>query len=295
MNTHTERLETMYDPELGNDDQRLSAALPEGTSMRWANVDDTGTIAPSGLPSPGLARRLIQAMAAVQPLVKDGENQFHHYRYPSVAQVRDHANKALASAGVAIIPSIARVAQRERVSGAGKSITVTAVELEIAVCSEDGAYLARWGGESDDTGDKGVQKAASAALKAFLVQLLLIGAAEPENDDGATERVRAPKSRKAAKSQPAAKSQSPAPKRPAPKRPAQHWADKSENIQAFWEFTLIKLGLGETDVLRALNVERVHDFAGTMKEAKAILEQYAEQRLNKPAQRVDDDTQPDLL
>lgn len=223
------------------------------------------------LPPPGLASRLIQATAAIEPLIKDGVHEYHKYRYPTVAQVREHANRALAQAGISIIPSIVRVARSERTGAKGTAISISVVELEIAVCSEDGCYLARWIGESEDTGDKGVQKAASAALKAWLTQLLLIGAREEENDDGATEAKRARKSRKPAKSQPAKKSHQPAPK-PAPEpAPSKHWCKNDLTRQAFWEWTRITLSLSDKEVFRILGVERLDNYPGSPGDARSAI------------------------
>lgn len=194
---------------------------------------------------PELARRLIRATSRVETLVRDGSNEFHHYRYPTIAQVREHANKALSDAGIALVPSIVRVARAERTSAQGKAIALTSVEIEIAVCSEDGLFIARWVGESEDTGDKGIQKATSAAMKYFLSNLLLMPVSESETDSERETQTRASKLA----------------------RPTPHWSLNDQIRQRFWAKTHGELRLSNNEVYAALGCEHLNEFAGTMAEA----------------------------
>ena len=54
-----------------------------------------------------------------------------------------------------------------------------------------------------------------------------------------------------------------------------HWIDGPKARKAFWAWTKGTLKLSEEQVHDALGVESVHDFQGTMNEAKAVLESYA--------------------
>jgi len=58
-----------------------------------------------------------------------------------------------------------------------------------------------------------------------------------------------------------------------------HWIEYGPARKKFWAFAHNTLGLSDKDVYEALGVERVHDFEGTMKEAKALLEDYIEEHL----------------
>ncbi len=59
---------------------------------------------------------------------------------------------------------------------------------------------------------------------------------------------------------------------PTPEEP--HWIDAPEVRSRFWGFAG-RLGLDEAEVYQALKTESMHKYAGDMREAKAILEQYA--------------------
>jgi hypothetical protein len=237
-----------------------------------AGVDEARSIAPAI--TPGLARRLYQATKAVEVLTLDGQNLFHNYRYPTIAQVRQHANHALAGAGISIIPSVVRIGRHERTSDKGKTINITAVELSIAVCSEDGSYLAAWTGESEDTGDKGIQKAVSAGVKAFLSNLLMMPVAEDENDDekAKSRRESAPRDETASskKIYDAGDVESAA-RRP---QPTAHWIDRPEARRRFWSYVRETLVINDSEVHAALGVESLHDYAGTMQDAKAALDAF---------------------
>lgn len=202
--------------------------------------------------SPGLARRLILATKSVEALTLDGKNDFHKYRYPTIGQVRAHANRALAGAGVSIMPSVVRVGRSVRQSAQGKPMQVTAVDLEIVVSSEDGFYVARWVGESEDTGDKGIQKAVSAGVKAFLAHMLLMPVGEEEDDDGTDEHARDPRRGKR----------------------TTHWIDNPKIRARFWAWATGELGLNERDVYTALGVQHMHEYAGTTQDAKSDIEKF---------------------
>ncbi len=214
-------------------------------------------------PTPQLAIKLARAMAAVRPLVLDGENTFHKYHYPTIAQVRERANKALAESGIGIIPSITKVVRGTRVSDRGKDMNITGVDLQITICSEEGSYIAQWFGESEDTGDKGIQKAASAAIKAFLANLLLMPVGEDENDDGHDEAKRVN-----AQARPAAQ----------PAEPLPHWVTQEPRRKAFWAWTGDQ-GLSNDEVHTALGVEHLEQYAGTPQDARDAIRAWIDDKI----------------
>lgn len=212
-------------------------------------------------PTPQLAIKLSRAMAAVRPLVLDGENTFHHYHYPTIAQVRERANKALAEAGIAIIPSITRVVRGTRVSDRGKDLNITGVDVQLIICAEEGTYTAQWFGESEDTGDKGIQKAASSAIKSFLSNLLLIPVGEDENDDGVTESVRRNPNYVPPKAE-----------------PSPHWVTLEPRRKAFWAWTGDQ-ELSNDEVHTALGVEHLEQFVGSPQDARDAIKAWIDSKI----------------
>jgi hypothetical protein len=53
-----------------------------------------------------------------------------------------------------------------------------------------------------------------------------------------------------------------------------HWIDDERARRRFWAWTSETLGLSSRDVYTALGVEHVHDYAGSMTDAKAAIESY---------------------
>ena len=53
-----------------------------------------------------------------------------------------------------------------------------------------------------------------------------------------------------------------------------HWIDDERARRRFWAWTSETLGLSSRDVYTALGVEQVHDYAGSMADAKAAIESY---------------------
>lgn len=140
---------------------------------------------------PQLADRLSKALANAGHLELDGNNKFHNYLYPTIAQVRGHANKALSAAGIGIIPEILQEGRNQRDTDKGKVTNVTFVKLAIHVFAPEGMFTVRWVGESEDMTDKGLAKAVSAGIKSFLLAMMLMPVGEEENDDGETDAKKA--------------------------------------------------------------------------------------------------------
>lgn len=213
-------------------------------------------------------------MSAMRPLVLDGHVPQLNYKYPTIAQVREKANEALSKAGITLIPSIARVWRGTRPSPSGKAITVTAVELEIAIASEEGSYKIRWVGESEDTSDKGIPKAISAAMKSFLATFLLAPVAEEEETPPAEIPAEQP--------QPQAQPQ------------AKHWIDDPGQRQKFWGVARGNLKLTPERVHELLGVATMRDYKGTLEDALRELAEKLHEERKKNARQLSEAEKAEL-
>lgn len=61
---------------------------------------------------------------------------------------------------------------------------------------------------------------------------------------------------------------------PEPRRNGQAWTTNPKVLARFWAYCIEHKALGERDVLAALQVARLEDYAGSMEEAKAAIESY---------------------
>lgn len=62
-----------------------------------------------------------------------------------------------------------------------------------------------------------------------------------------------------------------------------HWVDNLTTRKRFWKYTKDTLGLNIEQVYMALGVEKIHDYKGTMEEAKDRLDVYADSQGTKQA------------
>jgi len=67
------------------------------------------------------------------------------------------------------------------------------------------------------------------------------------------------------------------------KKAEKHWIEDEKIRKRFWVWTRESLGLTDAEVHEALGVESVKDYMGTMKEAKAAIEQWLAARIDEEA------------
>jgi hypothetical protein len=143
---------------------------------------------PSPPPLAKLAAKLVKVMGAIGHIPKRGRNDFFGYDYATEADVADAVRTALVAEGVVMIPSIADVREREVLTRKNQKEIVTTVTLDVTFIDGDSGqtFTFQMAGAGQDSGDKGIMKAISAAVKyAQLKSLCLPTGDDPEADDGA--------------------------------------------------------------------------------------------------------------
>lgn len=148
---------------------------------------------PSPPPLAKLAAKLVKVMGAIGHIPKRGRNDFFGYDYATEADVADAVRTALVAEGVVMIPSIADVREREVLTRKNQKEIVTTVTLDVTFIDGDSGqtFTFQMAGAGQDSGDKGIMKAISAAVKyAQLKALCLPTGDDPEADDG-TDRAQA--------------------------------------------------------------------------------------------------------
>lgn len=132
----------------------------------------------------GLYSKLAEVMGVVQPLSADGQNKFQNYAYVTDDAVSNLIRVALAERQVAFIPEMVEVRQETRTKENGKSSTITLAKFSFTFADgETGERVtSTWFGEGEDSLDKGINKAATAAEKYFLMKTFMISTGKPEDD-----------------------------------------------------------------------------------------------------------------
>jgi hypothetical protein len=141
---------------------------------------------PSPPPLAKLAAKLVRVMGAIGHIPKRGRNDFFGYDYATEADVADAVRTALVAEGVAMIPSVADVREREVLTRKNQKEIVTTVTLDVTCIDADSGqtFTFQMAGAGQDAGDKGIMKAVTAAMKyAQLKALCLPTGDDPEADD----------------------------------------------------------------------------------------------------------------
>ena len=123
-----------------------------------------------------LAKAICQVMAAASHVQKTGNNSFHGYAYASDADLLRVIQPAMASAGLAMVPS--QIAQTDTKLDKGKVQTDVHVQYLLVHTSGETLEIQAIG-RGIDKEDKGQYKAMTGALKYALRQTFLV----PTGDD----------------------------------------------------------------------------------------------------------------
>lgn len=129
---------------------------------------------------PSLAKKLANVMAGVHRIQKAGTNAHYNYKFATSEDVADLIRTLLAEQGVAFIPTMVDVTRASN----GKMVRTTIFfRFTFRDGDSDDSITCEWFAESLDTQDKGINKAATAAVKYFLLKTFLVSAGdEPDTD-----------------------------------------------------------------------------------------------------------------
>ncbi len=127
-----------------------------------------------------LFAKLARVMGRLKKLPKSGYNKHFEYHFVTESDVSDAVRAALAAEKVAFLASM---------TGIHTDGKKTIVDMEyIFADGETGAiWTCTWTGEAIDSQDKGIAKAATSALKYFLLKTFVLSSGDPgdESDNGA--------------------------------------------------------------------------------------------------------------
>lgn len=136
-----------------------------------------------------LYAKLARIMGKTERIAKQGRNDFHHYDFVTDADVLDFFRPLFAAENVALLPRMVSAEQLEvGTTKAGDKKYKTRAKFEFTlVCGDTGAtYTCDWYGESNDNEDKGINKAATAALKYWLLKTFMASTGDLDEDTDAT-------------------------------------------------------------------------------------------------------------
>jgi hypothetical protein len=122
-----------------------------------------------------LFAKLASAMGKLERLPRSGHNSHFNYDFVTDSDVSDAVRAALASEGVAFFASLLRA------HADGKK-TVADFLYTFADSKTGATWSCNWTGEAIDSQDKGLAKAATSALKYFLLKTFVLSSGDPLDD-----------------------------------------------------------------------------------------------------------------
>jgi len=151
----------------------------------------------------GLPAKIAAIYGEIQKLPKTERNPHHGYAYTGEGYIVGYVRGLLHKYGVALFCSMTGYTIQE-IKPDKKDWTRVVCEFEFTlVDSETGeTRTSVWFNAAEDNSDKGFNKAATAALKYFLLKTFLINTGEPDAHEGGEKINRAKQERRAEQRQP---------------------------------------------------------------------------------------------
>ena len=137
-----------------------------------------------------IARKLVEVMKECSHISKNGLNDYHNYKYATAGDVLEKVNASLTKHKIVSIvcPTIESMLEVTNKNNNQEHLATISVHVHL-VDSDSGESVDLFGiGSGQDSGDKAVMKAQTAAIKyAFMLSLCIATGDDPEADTGTDE------------------------------------------------------------------------------------------------------------
>lgn len=139
--------------------------------------------------SPAIYPALIKANKAIGAIAKNNANQQQHFMFRGVDDVYNELHPILAECGIVIIPEVVNYEVSERQARNGVLLYTRATILHHFTAEDGSRVTTKVVGEAMDSGDKGMNKAMSIALKYALFQIFTIPTKEDKDPDATSYEI----------------------------------------------------------------------------------------------------------
>ena len=139
-----------------------------------------------------IAKKLVKVMSECSHVIKNGQNDYHNYKYATAEDVLQKVNASLTKHNIASIVSPTLDSMVEVLNRNEKKEHLATVSVQVhLIDSDSGETVDLFGiGSGQDAGDKAVMKAQTAAIKyAFMLSLCIATGDDPEADVSTDENV----------------------------------------------------------------------------------------------------------
>ena len=139
-----------------------------------------------------IAKKLVKVMSECSHVIKNGQNDFHNYKYVTAEDILQKVNASLTKHNIASIVSPTLDSMVEVLNRNEKKEHLATVSVQVhLIDSDSGESVDLFGiGSGQDAGDKAVMKAQTAAIKyAFMLSLCIATGDDPEADNSTDENM----------------------------------------------------------------------------------------------------------
>ena len=121
-------------------------------------------------------------MSEIEAVTKNKTNSQQNYKYRSIDDVYNMIQPIFGKYRVFLVPNVVEIKEEERQSKAGGTLYYTTLTMEYSFYASDGSFITTKAvGKAMDSGDKGLDKAKSSAMKYLLLQMFLIPTEEDKD------------------------------------------------------------------------------------------------------------------
>jgi hypothetical protein len=144
------------------------------------------------LENKNIAKKLVKVMSECSHVIKNGQNDFHNYKYATAEDVLQKVNASLTKHNIASVVSPTLDSMVEVLNRNEKKEHLATISVQVHLIDGDsGESVDLFGiGSGQDAGDKAVMKAQTAAIKyAFMLSLCIATGDDPEADTRTDENM----------------------------------------------------------------------------------------------------------
>lgn len=137
--------------------------------------------------APLIYQRLASILKETGAITKSRKNQQQGFMFRGIDDIMNELHDVFSKNEVFILPQVQAFATENRPTKSGGLNTFTRATITFRYTTTDGSFVETTNvGEAMDSGDKGMNKAMSIALKYSLLQMFLIPTEDPKDPDADT-------------------------------------------------------------------------------------------------------------
>lgn len=137
-----------------------------------------------------IAGKLVNVIAAMGYVKKNGRNTFQNYTYATESDVADKAREAFVAQRLCLVPCVIDRTYYEKTTVKGSIELIARVTIQYTIIDADSGewVTTEMVGDGQDAGDKGIYKAITGCQKYFYAKLGLISTGDDPEEDGKDEK-----------------------------------------------------------------------------------------------------------